>query len=237
MITATGELGGKNLIPVLKKIANYQKVMDWFEKRRKAPEIIEALLQWNIGKETLRTQESTAKLLEKILALFTEAKAGEIIFDEEHDAYSFEIRKHNGKVNISFNLVTSPEYKEAANLYHEIAEALGTPPYNLRMKEETREVASTKELLTFATETSKKGLTIQRYKGLGEMNPQQLWETTMDSDKRTLLQVTVEDSVGADEIFSVLMGDQVEPRKRSFKTTHLKLETLIYNNKVLSDCA
>jgi DNA gyrase subunit B len=213
VITATGELGGKNLIPVLKKIANYQKVMDWFEKRRKAPEIIEALLQWNIGKETLRTQESTAKLLEKILALFTEAKAGEIIFDEEHDAYSFEIRKHNGKVNISFNLVTSPEYKEAANLYHEIAEALGTPPYNLRMKEETREVASTKELLTFATETSKKGLTIQRYKGLGEMNPQQLWETTMDPDKRTLLQVTVEDSVGADEIFSVLMGDQVEPRK------------------------
>ncbi|MGO9951819.1 MAG: DNA topoisomerase (ATP-hydrolyzing) subunit B [Dissulfurispiraceae bacterium] len=213
VITATGELGGKNLIPVLKKIANYQKVMDWFEKRRKAPEIIEALLQWNIGKETLRTQESTAKLLEKILALFTEAKAGEIIFDEEHDAYSFEIRKHNGKVNISFNLVTSPEYKEAANLYHEIVEALGTPPYNLRMKEETREVASTKELLTFATETSKKGLTIQRYKGLGEMNPQQLWETTMDPDKRTLLQVTVEDSVGADEIFSVLMGDQVEPRK------------------------
>jgi DNA gyrase subunit B len=81
------------------------------------------------------------------------------------------------------------------------------------LKDEVREVASAKDLLTLATEASKKGLTIQRYKGLGEMNPQQLWETTMDPDKRTLLQVTVEDSVSADEIFSVLMGDQVEPRK------------------------
>lgn len=213
VITATGELGGKNLIPVLKKISNYHKVMDWFERRRKAPEIVEELLKWNIGKETIRTQESTAQLLEQILGLFADAKAGEIIFDEEHETYAFEIKKHSGKVNISFNLLTSPEYKEAANLYREIIDTLGKAPFKIRMKEDTREIATTKELLTFATESSKKGLTIQRYKGLGEMNPQQLWETTMDPDKRTFLQVTIEDSVGADEIFSILMGDQVEPRK------------------------
>jgi DNA gyrase subunit B len=226
VITASGDLGGRNLIPVLKKISNYQKVMDWFERRRKAPEVISALQQWNIGKEALSSKESTAQLLEKILGKFADAKAGEIVFDEEHAMHSFEIRKHSGKANISFNLLTSPEYKEAANLYREISDVLGAPPYKLKMKEEAREVASLKEILTFATESSKKGLTIQRYKGLGEMNPQQLWETTMDPDKRTLLQVTIEDSVGADEIFSVLMGDQVEPRKNFIQNHALEARNI-----------
>ncbi|HMK60521.1 MAG TPA: DNA topoisomerase (ATP-hydrolyzing) subunit B [Dissulfurispiraceae bacterium] len=212
-LAVSGELGGKSLIPLLKKLSSYRKFMDWFEKRRRAPEIIEALLSWNIGKDATKSQAETAQLLEQISRRFPDAKPGEIVFDEEHDAYSFEVRKQNGRVNISFNLLTSPEYKEAANLYREIAAILGETPYKLRTKDETIEVASTKELLSIVTESAKKGLTIQRYKGLGEMNPQQLWETTMDPDKRTLLQVTIEDSVGADEIFSVLMGDQVEPRK------------------------
>jgi DNA gyrase subunit B len=89
----------------------------------------------------------------------------------------------------------------------------------VQIKDGINEISTSKELLDFVLATAKKGLTIQRYKGLGEMNPQQLWETTMDPEKRTLLQVTVQDSVEADDIFTVLMGDQVEPRKE-FITTH-----------------
>jgi len=69
------------------------------------------------------------------------------------------------------------------------------------------------ELIDYVIGAGKKGYTVQRYKGLGEMNPEQLWETTMNPEKRTLLQVRIEDAVEADEIFTTLMGDQVEPRR------------------------
>jgi DNA gyrase subunit B len=212
VIAPAQKVSGKNLIPVLKKIAAYQKVLGWFEKRRKAPEIVEALVQWGIARESLKTKDSTTKIVQKLAKLFPDAKAGQIEFDEEHGTHAVEMRR-NGKINIAFDLFSSPEYKEAMTLYKEISEAIGKAPYKIQLKDEDREIAGTKDFLALVNETSRKGLNIQRYKGLGEMNPQQLWETTMDPEKRTFLQVTVEDSVSADEIFSVLMGDQVEPRK------------------------
>jgi len=81
------------------------------------------------------------------------------------------------------------------------------------MKEEIK-ARSLKELIDTVRNTGREGLSIQRYKGLGEMNPEQLWETTMDPERRSIIKVTLEDAVGADGIFSVLMGDQVEPRRQ-----------------------
>lgn len=75
------------------------------------------------------------------------------------------------------------------------------------------ELSGMDAVIAYVMDTGKRGLSVQRYKGLGEMNPEQLWETTMDPEKRTLLQVRVEDAVEADRIFTTLMGDQVEPRK------------------------
>ena len=95
-------------------------------------------------------------------------------------------------------------------MLYEVITGLGRLPYKLKNKGEERPLYSTAEVVKAILDLGKQGLSIQRYKGLGEMNPEQLWETTMNPEMRTLLKVTLEDVTGVDEIFTILMGDEVE---------------------------
>jgi DNA gyrase subunit B len=192
--------------------------MEWFERRRKAPDILLFVLQSGMNKDTLKDRNKVEEILNALKEKDQSVAIGEIQLDEEHQTFGVELRRQNYKISLDTNFITSPEFRELENFFS-IIKDLGTVPYKVQTKDGVKETVKSKELLEFILATAKKGLSIQRYKGLGEMNPQQLWETTMEPDKRTLLQVTVQDSVAADDIFTVLMGDQVEPRKE-FITTH-----------------
>ncbi len=141
-------------------------------------------------------------------------------FNLEHGGYNlvFTIRRDGLELNtiIDGDIFASPKFIEARNLLSQL-KALGEPPFKVTIDDDeekgSQQFESLQALTEFVMNLGKKGLTIQRYKGLGEMNPEQLWETTMNPEKRTLLQVKVEDALAADEIFTTLMGDQVEPRK------------------------
>jgi DNA gyrase subunit B len=115
----------------------------------------------------------------------------------------------------------SREYKQLVRVHQELQNLAGTPPFKLKLDDHETEALSFEDLRTKVLALAKRGVRLQRFKGLGEMNADQLRETTMDPETRTLMQVTIDDAYAADELFSMLMGDQVEPR-RAFIEKHAR---------------
>jgi len=217
-------LTGKTLIPYLRKLSKFEKLLGWFERRKHDTTLMKTLLGLDINKDILKDEKTIQSIVNKFKSEFPDV-SGEIEFDEEHQAYRVELKRGRLSLRIDDEFLASPDCKELCSLYAALKE-LGKPPYKIKTKEEMQEFDSSKELYNHILSIAKKGINIQRYKGLGEMNPGQLWETTMNPEKRTLLQVSVEDSVKADEIFTILMGDQVEPRKEFIEQHALEVRNL-----------
>ena len=116
-------------------------------------------------------------------------------------------------ITVPADLVASPIYANLRKAYAKLVEVVGTPPYSLTAGKKHRAAGTFGALRIEALELAKEGLSLSRFKGLGEMNEEQLWETTMDPQRRLLIRVDVEDASAADRLFSTLMGDQVEPRR------------------------
>ncbi|MCW3068274.1 MAG: gyrB, partial [Solirubrobacterales bacterium] len=166
--------------------------------------------------------DEQAMSAEAAIALFARAAVdGETHLAElvEEDGLAIHVKAVEAKTgfarthHITRALFDTQEYRQLARVHAQLVELAGTPPFEVRLGD-AREVAPTFEALRAAVLTvAQKGIKLQRFKGLGEMNAEQLGETTMSPATRTLAQVTLEDAFAADRIFSMLMGDQVEPRR------------------------
>ena len=147
--------------------------------------------------------------------------------EEEIEGFSINVHTH-GIVNntlIPIDLFKTTEYARICSMGEKLKDLLEQGAY-IKRGEKIREIESFSEGLKWLMEEGKKGLNIQRYKGLGEMNADQLWDTTMNPETRRLLQVRIEDAIGSDVIFTTLMGDQVEPRREFIEHNAMTVENL-----------
>jgi DNA gyrase subunit B len=220
------ELEGPKLARVLEKMVAVTKLLDRIQKRGVPRRLAELLLAGQVKDAEAFTDKV------RLLALIKPLKdSGEDVVlekDEEHGVFEVVLQtESNGQpreVRLGDAFVTSPEYKALYSSYEEIR-GVDEPPLTVVDGGETR-VSSRAELVKHILDEGKKGLSIQRYKGLGEMNAEQLWESTMDPTTRTLLQVRLEDDEVAENIFTTLMGDAVEPRRLFIEENALNVRNL-----------
>ncbi len=213
-------LEGETAKEVVENIRKFNEVVAILSKRRNK-DIVNALLRTKADFKDLYDRDKSTALATKVkenLYPPMENATFSVVEDKEHCGFKilFEIpidRYLRKTVVIDEKFLSSDLFKRARGLKVRIRELIGDPPYKVLRGNTERKFTTIEELYNFIISTGKEGLYIQRYKGLGEMNPEQLWETTMNPEKRILLKVSIEDAVKSDEIFTILMGDKVEPRK------------------------
>jgi len=229
-------LAGQPLQNFIKKVARWEKLMALTARKKKNRTIVEGLLlESGFNEGTLKDEKALKSLMDRLIS-YVNLMAPEqaplscsLAEDPEHNCFKLICStRANGtgfQTVIDREFLTSPEYKEIKKLFTDLI-GLGLPPYSLENGDHKAQLRSLTEVLEYIMEGGKKGQYIQRYKGLGEMNPEQLWETTMNPETRILLQVRVEDAVEANDIFSTLMGDEVEPRRKFIEEHALTVKNL-----------
>ena len=242
------ELSGTELERLLQKLIAHQKLLHVVERRGHPREIIEALVAAGANREYFAEKDKLESLAG---ALTTPTRTVTVRRDEEHNRYLLHVEdRSNGyprQHTVGVDFVTAGEYRTLLANRQDIPVVSGeivvtvsasgeiederpesnTPPATPETNKTTDvRLQSIGELVDYFIAAGKKGVAINRYKGLGEMNPEQLWETTMNPVARTLLQVRAEDHTEADLMFTTLMGDQVEPRRKFIEDNALDVKNL-----------
>ncbi len=228
------EYGGDQLIRLLRQTRERNSVYSKLNRRLEDRELLDRLLQFVAGEGallasgfSLRQVFEDDEILGEMGRVLEEiGYKYEVLKDEEHGLRSLVIAKGGaGEKAINWEFLSSAEWERLFRLYSEMA-PFDKPPFTVLENGTSVSVASRQELLDFIVSLGKKDLTVQRYKGLGEMNPEQLWETTMNPETRTLLRVSIDDAVQTDAIFTILMGDAVEPRRKFIEENALNVRNL-----------
>jgi len=222
------KLPEKRLTSLLEKIYLLNDLSQRLQKKGTPRSLLNFLIEQEVrSKATFEEKGKIADLQKRLRKIGFEVF--DLYRDEEYNLYGFEVQESNGgkslRCRVQWDLIASVEYRNLFQVYQEIQE-IAPPPYILLEKGKQVMVERMEDLLQSLSHLGREGLSIQRYKGLGEMNPEQLWETTMNPEKRTLLKVRVEDVIEADETFSILMGDEVEQRRHFIEENALFVQRL-----------
>jgi DNA gyrase subunit B len=222
---------GKELANLLEQLVEFRKYRSALERRGWPGRAVEALLDLELfHAQDFADLAKLETLSERLVALGHHV--GDIEPDKEHGTYTVRaiaLDMGHREYVLNDEVVTSGEFRQLRSLYVHLRE-LGVGPIEVLTASgegsALQTVGSREELLDTLLEAGRKGVGVQRYKGLGEMNPEQLWETTMDPAQRQLLQVRVESAFAADQLFTVLMGDAVEPRRQFIEDNALEVKNL-----------
>jgi DNA gyrase subunit B len=219
---------GAKLVALLEKMEEYRGHIDRLVVRGVPEGLVRALLDRGMLSKNDFTDQKKVEDLARAARAF-DAEKVEVVADEEHSGWALSVvRRVNGvarTVAIDAEFVGSYEMKRVREAARSIGAFLDGP-YVVKRNGETERHQTLPTVVDAIYESAKKGLVVSRYKGLGEMNSETLWQTTMNPESRRLLQVNVEDAVAADEIFSILMGDAVEPRRDFIEKNALNVRNL-----------
>jgi DNA gyrase subunit B len=247
-------VSGDELVRILHRLIAYGKQMQVVERRGQPRDIVERLLSRDVRDKALFADRASLEAFAQAIA--AEGRTVTIEQDEEHNLFQLQLEDRASgyprRYALTSEFLTTGPYRTLLNIYREVAEYLSgpyvvssgpaastdaepadeaaapapAPALPPKAREDRVTLESVDALVEYFIAAGKKGVAINRYKGLGEMNPDQLWATTMKPEERTLLQVKAEDHAEADLMFTTLMGDQVEPRRKFIEDNALDVKNL-----------